>query len=204
MTLPAVRGLLRSVELAVDALRGRPMHRRAPDRTLLERHILPAYARREDVRRVLFVGCARYTAHYGRLFDHAEYWTMDAVPRNRRWGAPRHIRDRLERLDRHVTPGYFDLIVCNGVLGWGLNRRDDAESAFNAATWRYGAAGNSWSAGTMSIRTTRCRRRHWPRCAATSAARCTGWVDPSSGSRCPTGTSSSSIAKAECGLGRRG
>jgi hypothetical protein len=82
------------------------------------------------VRRVLFVGCARYTQHYAQLFSHAEYWTIDAVPRNRRWGAQLHIRDRLERLDRHVAPGYFDLIVCNGVLGWGLNRRDDAEAAF--------------------------------------------------------------------------
>lgn len=108
------------------------MRRRSRDRTLLERHILPAYARRADVRRVLFVGCARYTQHYRRFFVASEYWTMDAVPRNRRWGARLHIRDRLERLDRHVAPGYFDLIICNGVLGWGLNRRDDAESAFAA------------------------------------------------------------------------
>ena len=132
MTHAAVRGLMRSLELAGNALRGRPLRRRSRDRTLLERHILPAYAGRADVRRVLFVGCASYTQHYEQLFRHAEYWTLDAVPRNRRWGARLHLRDRLERLDRHVAPDYFDLIICNGVLGWGLNRRDDAETAFAA------------------------------------------------------------------------
>ena len=132
MNLAAFQGLLRSLATAGDVLRGRPMHRRTRDRALLERHILPACARRSDVRRVLFVGCARYTQHYERIFSHAEYWTIDPLPKNRRWGARRHIRDRLERLDRHVAPGHFDLIVCNGVLGWGLNRREDAETAFAA------------------------------------------------------------------------
>ena len=127
-----VHGLLRSLGVAGQALAGRPPRRRSRDRTLLERHILPAYARRADIRRVLFVGCARYTRHYEGLFDNVEYWTLDAAARKRRWGATRHIHDRLERLDRHVAPGHFDLIVCNGVLGWGLNRRDDAEAAFAA------------------------------------------------------------------------
>lgn len=132
MTLAAFHGLLRSLAAARDLLRGRPARRRARDREVLERRILPAYARRPDVQRVLFVGCARYTQHYEHLFGHAEYWTIDPLPRNRRWGARRHIRDRLERLDRHVAPDHFDLIVCNGVLGWGLNRHDDAEAAFAA------------------------------------------------------------------------
>jgi len=132
MTLAAVRGLLRSLELAGEVLSGRPMRRRARDRTLLECHVLPAYARRDDVRRVLFVGCARYTRHYEQWFTQAEYWTIDPRPRNRRWGARLHLCDRLERLDRHVAPDYFDLIVCNGVLGWGLNRREDADAAFAA------------------------------------------------------------------------
>lgn len=106
--------------------------RQTADRALLEGTILPAYATRCDVRRVLFVGCASFTAHYAQLFAGVEYWTIDPSAHRRRWGAPRHILGRLEHLADHVPAEYFDVIVCNGVLGWGLNRRADAELAFAA------------------------------------------------------------------------
>lgn len=99
---------------------------------MLEQVILPAYARRIDIDRVLFVGCAPYTQHYSELFGEREYWTIDPVARRRRYGSKRHIVDRLENLASHVQPAYFDLIVCNGVLGWGLNALDHAEAAFAA------------------------------------------------------------------------
>jgi SAM-dependent methyltransferase len=102
------------------------------DRALLEHKILPLYAARGDIQRLLFVGCARYTEHYDRIVARVEYWTIDPARWRRRWGAQRHIVDRLERLSRHVPGEYFDAIVCNGVLGWGLDRPSDAEEAFAA------------------------------------------------------------------------
>ena len=99
---------------------------------MLEQVILPEYARRADVGRVLFVGCAAYTQAYQNLFAQREYWTIDPVPHRSRYGSQRHIVDRLENLGQYVTPGYFDLIVCNGVLGWGLNNANDADAAFAA------------------------------------------------------------------------
>ena len=99
---------------------------------MLEQVILPAYARRSEIQRVLFVGCAPYTQHYGELFGEREYWTIDPVAQRRRYGSQRHIVDRLENLARHVQPAYFDLILCNGVLGWGLNAPNTAEAAFAA------------------------------------------------------------------------
>ena len=132
MIKAAVLGAWRSVVAAAQAV-GRPdARRRSLDRRILEDEILPWLAGRDDIRRVLFVGCARYTRHYEAFFSDRDYRTIDPTPRRRRWGADRHIVDRLEHLGRHVAPASLDAIVCNGVLGWGLNRRDDAEAAFDA------------------------------------------------------------------------
>lgn len=111
---------------------GLSAHRVTEDRRVLEQIILPAYAQRADIARVLFVGCAAYTKPYGGLFTGREYWTIDPVARRRRYGGQRHIVDRLENLGAHVQADYFDLIICNGVLGWGLNAPADAAAAFAA------------------------------------------------------------------------
>ena len=132
MIIAKLQGALRSASDWLMDLTGRPVRRRSADRQYLEHEVLPALARRADVRCVLFVGCARYTRHYEAIFPSAEYWTIDPDPRRRRWGAKFHIVDRLERLGFHWPEARFDLIVCNGVLGWGLNARDDAEAAFAA------------------------------------------------------------------------
>ncbi|MBC7778812.1 MAG: class I SAM-dependent methyltransferase [Proteobacteria bacterium] len=94
--------------------------------------ILPAYASRTDIERVLFVGCAAYTQHYGDLFRGRDYWTIDPVARRRRYGAQRHVVGRVENLGDHVQGEHFDLVICNGVLGWGLNTLEDADTAFAA------------------------------------------------------------------------
>ena len=74
----------------------------------------------------------RTPQHYGKLFGEREYWTIDPVAERRRFGSTRHIIDTLQNLGSHVAPEYFDLIVCNGVLGWGLNTATDAETALAA------------------------------------------------------------------------
>ncbi|MGZ9029943.1 MAG: methyltransferase [Burkholderiaceae bacterium] len=132
MIVAALQGALRSASDWLMDVTGRPVRRRSADRQYLEHEVLPALARRADVRCVLFVGCARYTRHYEAMFPKAEYWTIDPDPHRQRWGARRHIVDRLERLGHHRSEAHFDLIVCNGVLGWGLDARDDAEAAFAA------------------------------------------------------------------------
>lgn len=111
---------------------GSSTRRITEDRRVLEQIILPAYARRVGIQRVLFVGCAAYTQPYGQLFIDRAYWTIDPVARRRRYGSARHVVDRLENLASHFQLEYFDLIVCNGVLGWGLNAPEDAEAAFAA------------------------------------------------------------------------
>lgn len=125
----SLQGLWRAVVLAGRRALGLPSQLITEDRRVLEQVILPEYAARPDVSRILFVGCASYTQQYSELFGQREYWTIDPVARRRRYGSTRHIVDTLQNLDRHVAPGYFDLIVCNGVLGWGLNAPADADAA---------------------------------------------------------------------------
>jgi hypothetical protein len=101
------------------------------DRRVLEEVIFVQYRRDPRVRTVLFVGCASYTAHYqDRHFASHDYWTLDAELAQRRFGARQHVTARLETLTTHFPLRYFDLIICNGVYGWGLNRREDCEIAF--------------------------------------------------------------------------
>ena len=115
---------------------------RSPDRDMLERVILPAYAQLPGTHKVLFVGSDWFTRHYEKLFSGQEYWTLDPDPWKRRFGAHRHIVAALESLDAHFAEGHFDVIVCNGIFGWGLNERVDCERAFLNCFTRLRAGGH--------------------------------------------------------------
>lgn len=110
-----------------------PKHR-AKDRRLLDEHILPALARVASLRRVLFVGCDWYTEHVEGLFVRSgrEYWTIEIDPARARHGAKRHIVGPLVQIDAHFAGGSLDLIVCNGVIGWGLNDPVEIEKSMAA------------------------------------------------------------------------
>lgn len=104
-----------------------------PDREVLERRILPWLASEPSLQRVLFVGCDWYTRHYARRFAGKQYWTIEMDPARARYGAPgRHVVGPLQDLRAHFAPASLDAIVCNGVLGWGLDDREQAEVAFEA------------------------------------------------------------------------
>ena len=101
------------------------------DRRVLEHIIIPGYLADPAVKSVLFVGCDSYTAHYERkYFSHHEFWTLEPNEKMRRHGARRHVIAPLEKLAQHFSEQYFDLILCNGVYGWGLNTSDQCEAAF--------------------------------------------------------------------------
>lgn len=104
-----------------------------PDRRLLEEVILPYYGARDEVRCVLFVGTHWYTAHYARYLPNARFITLDIDPAQARYGGTGgHLIASVTEVDRHLAPGSVDLVVLNGIFGWGLNRRDDAEQALRA------------------------------------------------------------------------
>lgn len=106
---------------------------RTADRDLLEGVIFKYYIECPQVRSVLFVGCDWYTRHYERAYFHSKnYWTIDPAPAARKFGARRHLVAALEDLGDHLPSGYFELIICNGVYGYGLDSREQCERAFEA------------------------------------------------------------------------
>ncbi len=111
------------------------LYQDTPDRLILENVVIPYYQLDPDVRNIVFVGCDWYTAGYERLFAHKKFWTIDPDIAKAGFGAARHQIAPMRNLATLMAEGQADLVVCNGVIGWGLNDRDEAEASFEAA-WR--------------------------------------------------------------------
>jgi hypothetical protein len=99
------------------------------DRTMLENQILPWYQISAAHQEILFVGTEWFTHGYVRMFSHKSLSTLDIDPAKARFGADRHMVGSVSELDRHVAEGRLDLVLINGVLGWGLDTLDEAERA---------------------------------------------------------------------------
>jgi hypothetical protein len=123
------RGLSKAIREGV-MLSGVDLYLRTDDRRILENVILPYFSRSASYVRILFVGCAWYTRGYRRLFRHADYSTLDYDPSKKRFGSERHVIDSLANIGSHFREDALDLIVCNGVFGWGLDNRSEVDAAF--------------------------------------------------------------------------
>jgi SAM-dependent methyltransferase len=111
---------------------GLPTPLNTTDRMVLEQAIFPHYARDPQIRRMLFVGCGTYTAHYQRrFFPTQDFWTIEPDPGAARHGAQQHVVAPLEALEQHFPENHFDLVICNGVFGWGLDGHEQCEAAFS-------------------------------------------------------------------------
>ena len=104
-----------------------------PDRRLLTSAYIPALAARGG--RILWVGCRAYTASDYPALEQwgAEVWTTDIDPKAARWGqAGRHQTGDLCVIDQVFDDLRFDAIVCNGVLGFGVDSPAAQEQAITA------------------------------------------------------------------------
>ena len=112
---------------------GLPVPLHTEDRFILEQKIFPHFLSLPDTRCVLFVGVAWYTKHYeSAFFSDVHFWTIDVARSARKFAGRNHITASLTELSGHFSQGYFDLILCNGVYGHGLNTHDECERAFAA------------------------------------------------------------------------
>jgi SAM-dependent methyltransferase len=131
----SVLPLLTETGFATRVIRKRlklPTPLNTTDRLVLERRIFPYFAADTAIRDVLFVGCDTYTAHYERdFFSNTNYTTIEPDPERARYGASNHVVAPLEDLARHFRPDSFDVIICNGVYGWGLDSTEQLEAAFS-------------------------------------------------------------------------
>ena len=127
--------LLTDWDFAIRAVRYAlhlPTPKKTEDRRVLEQLIFPYYATRSDIHSVLFVGCDWYTGHYGKAFFRGhDYWTIEPSEPGRKFGSKgHHVVASWEKLGEHFPERYFDLIIANGVYGFGLNTRAQCEAAF--------------------------------------------------------------------------
>lgn len=99
-----------------------------PDRQVFHEEILPTLADMPDIQSVLDLGCEWFNLHHRRVFQHHRYATMDIVPEKARFGARRHVVGSALELDQHFQTEEFDLVIANGLLGWGVNSARDVET----------------------------------------------------------------------------
>ncbi len=100
---------------------GIDVRKKRADRKWLEQVIFPELLRTPDYQRILFVGCAWYTLHYSKLFRSRDFITMEISPDEAQYGGTTHIIDSCENIDRHFPANALDVVVFNGVYGFGLN-----------------------------------------------------------------------------------
>ena len=104
-----------------------------PDRIYLEHALLPALAA-TGPKHVLFVGTAWFTARYGCVFSAtgATYHTLDRC-NAAAGGAPEHhhVTD-LRHVAKVFPHGYFDVVIVNGVFGFGLDTQEEMMAAARA------------------------------------------------------------------------
>lgn len=119
---PLVR-LGRSVRKRAAVVFDIPLPLETPDRRFLEDKVFAFLnAHPKAGGELLFVGVAAYTRHYYRMLRYSVR-TIDLQRRLRRYGAPgRHIVGSATELTRHYGKE-FDVIVANGLIGYGLDDR---------------------------------------------------------------------------------
>ncbi|MFP5488181.1 MAG: methyltransferase domain-containing protein [Acidimicrobiia bacterium] len=99
------------------------------DRAVLVNTIIPAVREEADGADVLFVGVQWYTADYASMFPGDSLVTIDLDPALAPHGGRRHVVGDVLELSRHFERGQFAAVICNGVLGFGVDARADVHRA---------------------------------------------------------------------------
>lgn len=130
--------VLRTLIFGKDANRKRRSAKAAriralPDRRVMAESYVPALA--AEGGRILWIGCREYT-----LDDYAaleagggEVWTTDIDAAAERWGRNgRHRTGDVCEADGIFSDLRFDAVVCNGVLGYGVDSSEQQQRALKA------------------------------------------------------------------------
>jgi SAM-dependent methyltransferase len=99
------------------------------DRVILEQSIFPLinkfYGHQYNI---LFIGCSDYTWHYVSLLK-GNFYTIDFDPRKAIFGSKgKHIVGSALDLDLYYNNKFFNVIIANGLIGYGVN----SEAEFNS------------------------------------------------------------------------
>ncbi|MBI3327283.1 MAG: hypothetical protein HYZ81_11355, partial [Nitrospinae bacterium] len=124
--------ILTTLSAVMENLSIEPRRISSSDRRVLQEIILPYFEKDMRFQKILFVGCAAYTRWYEKFFATKEYWTIDYKKIKRKYGSQNHITDNITHLEKYFHQNYFDVIMMNGVIGYGLNHIVDIEAAIVA------------------------------------------------------------------------
>lgn len=130
-----LKNILRTIKLHIKDILislGFRLPMRTDDRRVLEQIIFTWITNEAGLQKVLFVGCDWYTAYYHKLIPHKEFQTMDYDPAKARYGSRQHKIGAVQDVAELYPARAFDVVICNGVLGWGLNDIHDIEKTFAA------------------------------------------------------------------------
>lgn len=107
---------------------------RSPDRTVLTQEIFPALMRATGPdAALLWVGVRSYTNAYYRRLERAGAKVSTLDPDAARFGrAGRHVVGSLLALNLYFTASSFDVVMCNGVFGFGVDAFADQAQAMAA------------------------------------------------------------------------
>ena len=107
---------------------------RLPDRVFMTKRIVPSLiSLRPD--RLLNVGVHHYTYRMQQTLVAAgiDVYTADIDPRETRWGVQhRHRVCNAIEIDHHFPAQYFDVVILNGMLGYGIDTAGDFDRAIHA------------------------------------------------------------------------
>ncbi|MES1203663.1 MAG: methyltransferase domain-containing protein [Pseudomonadota bacterium] len=110
----------------------------SPDRRVLTEKIFTRLDQIGALRpgaNVLWVGCRRYTRNYHKLLGKrgATIHTTDIDQDARQWGNPKtHKVCDITQADKAYAPDMFDVTLCSGVFGFGVNDRPMQEMTMRA------------------------------------------------------------------------
>ena len=108
-----------------------------PDRRLFEEEILSPIASDDANQRILSVGVAWYTKGYAKLFTGKTFITLDVDESRAQFATTQHVVGDLRDLERHFDARLpFDVILMNGVIGYGLDTADDVDRALRECAAR--------------------------------------------------------------------
>lgn len=125
-----IRLLLKYRFIRLMHLFGIKLYLNTEDRKILENKILRHISESNGYQTILFVGCDWYTSGYKKLFKSKKYFTIEIDPKMSRYGTDLHIIDSITNIEKHFLPNSLDIVICNGVFGFGLNDEHEVIKAF--------------------------------------------------------------------------
>jgi len=102
---------------------------RFEDREVLERIIFPFMLAHFNPKKILDVGRSSYQKFYNEFFLGRELITIDKNPQKKNLGSENHIIGDITNIREFIEKETVDLVILNGVIGWGLNKKEDIEKA---------------------------------------------------------------------------